>query len=105
MADIQVLTGADFDVAIGKGVVLVDFFAEWCGPCKMLSPILADVAKAMDGKVVVGKVDIDQESDIAMKFQVMSVPTLIIFKNGQEVRRVVGLKDKDSLVTLIRSVL
>ena len=81
--------------------VLVDFFADWCGPCKMLSPIVDEVASEnSDIKVV--KVNIDEAQDLAMKYQVMSIPTLVVIKEGKEINRSVGLIDKSEVISLIK---
>ena len=81
--------------------VLVDFFADWCGPCKMLSPIVDEVASEnSDIKVV--KVNIDESQDLAMKYQVMSIPTLVVIKEGKEINRSVGLIDKSEVISLIK---
>lgn len=85
-----------------KKTVLVDFFATWCGPCKMLSPILEEIEKEKPNDVEIYKVDVDQSFDLAKSFGVMSVPTLILFKNGTEAKRVIGLKSKDFLTNLIK---
>ncbi|AQT77631.1 thioredoxin [Chlamydia gallinacea] len=97
---VKIVTNENFNSFIASGLVLIDFFAEWCGPCKMLSPVLDAVASELSN-VSIGKVDIDNASAIAEKYGVSSIPTLILFKNGEEVDRVVGLKDKDTLVKLI----
>ena len=80
--------------------VLVDFWASWCGPCRMLSPIIDEVAKSTD-KVKVGKVNVDEESDLATKFAVMSIPTLILFENGKPVKQIVGVQSKDAILKMI----
>ena len=81
--------------------VLVDFFADWCGPCKMMAPIVAELATELDGKVKVGKINVDENSDIAVEYNVMSIPTLIVFKNGKEEKRLVGVRDKEELLRLL----
>lgn len=81
--------------------VLVDFWATWCGPCKMLAPVIEDLAARYDGKITVAKVDVDAESDLAMRFGIMSIPTVILFQNGEEVERKVGLLPKESYVELM----
>lgn len=94
---------ANFESTIQSGLVLIDFSAEWCGPCRALAPVLEEVATKMQGKVVVGKVDIDEAQATTAKYQVTSVPSLILFKDGQEVDRSVGLRDADSLETWINN--
>lgn len=92
-----------FNKAVSKGVTLVDFSAEWCGPCRALAPILEEVAKEVKGKAIVAKIDIDQNQKSTSDFNVTSVPTLILFKDGQEKQRIIGLKDAKSLVKMILS--
>ena len=81
--------------------VLVDFWASWCGPCKMLSPIIEEIEKEYDGKVKVGKVNVDEEMELALKYQVTSIPTVIIFKNGEAVNTSVGFRKKDEITALL----
>ena len=80
--------------------VLVDFFADWCGPCKMMAPIVEALATELDGKAKVGKINVDENSDIAIEYNVMSIPTLIVFKNGKEEKRLVGVRNKEELLEL-----
>lgn len=80
--------------------VLVDFFADWCGPCKMMAPIVEELATELDGKAKVGKINVDENSDIAVEYNVMSIPTLIVFKNGKEEKRLVGVRNKEELLKL-----
>ena len=82
--------------------VLVDFWAEWCAPCKMLAPTVAELAQEYEGKVKVGKVNVDQQMGLAMNFHVASIPTVICFKNGTPAKKTVGLCSKEELLDLLR---
>ena len=80
-----------FDEALAKGeLLMVDFWASWCGPCKMLAPVIDELAKQYEGKAVVGKVNVDEEQELAIRYGVMSIPTVIFFKDGKEIDRKVG---------------
>lgn len=81
---------------------VVDFWAVWCGPCKMIAPILEDIAKEYEGKLQVAKLDVDHNGESAMKYGVMSIPTLILFKAGQPVERIVGFMPKEKLLARIK---
>ncbi len=95
-------TSASFEQAIaGDKPVLVDFFATWCGPCRMIAPIVEEIASAFDGRAVVGKVDVDEEPGIAQRFGVMSIPTLIVFKGGKVVEQAVGARGKADIAAMI----
>ena len=96
------ITNQNFEQEVLKSdkKVLVDFWASWCGPCRMLSPIIDEVAKSTD-KVKVGKVNVDEESDLATKFAVMSIPTLILFENGKPVKQIVGVQSKEAILKMI----
>ena len=80
--------------------VLVDFYADWCGPCNAMAPVIEELATELDGKAKVGKINVDENSDIAVEYNVMSIPTLIVFKNGKEEKRLVGLRNKEELLSL-----
>ena len=97
------LTDENFQQTIAKGVTLVDFYATWCGPCRMIAPIVEQLAGKVQGKARVAKLDIDQAQQITASLQITSVPTLILFKEGKEVKRVVGVKDLDYLLNLVQS--
>lgn len=98
---IKILNNDDFDSTIANGTVMVDFFAEWCGPCKMMAPVLEEVAEELGDQVVIAKIDIDESIEVAAKFQITAVPTLILFKDGKETQRIVGVKDKEQLKELV----
>lgn len=100
------LTDSNFDEELKKATtpVLVDFFAEWCGPCKMLAPTLSEIATEYQDKLLVAKLDVDHNPAIAQKFGVMSIPTLIFFKNNQPVKQLVGYQDKASLIKVINEI-
>lgn len=85
--------------------VLVDFYADWCGPCKMMTPIVEGLAQGYDGKVKVGKLNIDDEMEIAQQYRVMSIPTFILFKDGKAVETSVGAMSKDELESKLQKVL
>ena len=92
------LTDANFDAETGKGVVLVDFWAEWCGPCLTQGPIIEKVADAMSGKAKITKFNVDGAGEVAERFGIRSIPTLIILKDGKEVERFVGVQQEAELV-------
>ena len=91
----------NFAAGIAHGLVLVDFYADWCGPCRMLTPVIEELAQEMQEKLVVAKVDTDQSVSVASEYEVTSIPTLILFKEGEQVKKVVGLKDLDSLRKMV----
>lgn len=82
--------------------VLVDFWATWCGPCKMIAPIVKEIADEYDGKILVGKVNVDEEPELTMQYNVSSIPTLMVFKNGQLVNKSVGYREKDEILKMLK---
>ena len=94
------LEGQNFDELINEERVLVDFYATWCGPCRMLSPILDEIVEEENIKLV--KVDVDKNEDIARRYGIMSIPTIILFKNGEEVNKNVGFIGKEELIEFIK---
>ena len=101
MADgIITLTSNSFDETVKSSTtpILVDFWAEWCGPCKAIAPVLKELSTELAGKVTIAKLDVDEHGDIAQRFNVMSIPTLLIFNNGEVQKRLVGAKGKGQLL-------
>jgi len=102
MADnVTHLSESTFDESVGSSSepVIVDFWAEWCGPCKMIAPILDEVATEQAGKVTVAKVNVDEHPGLARRYEVMSIPTLIVFKDGAPAKRLVGARGKGQLLS------
>ena len=98
----QHFTSATFEQAIaGDKPVLVDFWATWCGPCRMIAPVIEEVAGEFEGRAVVGKVDVDEEPGLAQRFGVMSIPTLIVMKGGKVVEQAVGARGKADVAAMI----
>jgi thioredoxin 1 len=98
-ANIVTLTEGNFSQEVLKSAtpVVVDFWAEWCGPCKMIAPVLEELAGEYDGKVKIAKVNIDEFQQIAIKYEINSIPTLLFFKNGQVADHVIGMRSKRDL--------
>ena len=97
---IVTLTGSTFDETVNGASkpIIVDFWAEWCGPCKMIAPILSEIASEQKDNLIVAKLNVDDHGEIAQRFNVMSIPTLLVFNNGEMVKRMVGAKGKGALL-------
>ncbi len=99
------LTNDNFDATTSEGVVLVDFWAPWCGPCRMIAPVIEELAEEYDGKAKICKVNTDEEQEIAVKFGIRSIPTIIFMKDGQVVDQIVGAQSKQALAEKLDSLL
>ena len=101
----KILNKNEFDAIKNNGIVLVDFYADWCGPCKMFAPVLEELSKEYEGKAAIVKVNVDNEQQLAAQYGVMSIPNLVLLKDGQVVKQVVGYQAKPALEALLNSVL
>ena len=97
------LTKSNFESEVlnYEGKVLVDFWASWCGPCKMIAPVIEEIANEFEGRVKVGKVNVDDEAELSIKYQVMSIPTILIFENGEITNKAIGYRSKEELIELL----
>ncbi len=100
--NVKELTEQTFNAAIEKGVVIVDFWATWCRPCLMQAPIFEEAAKEMQGKVVFAKLDVDKAKKISSTYRISGIPCLIIFKDGKEVGRLVGMQNKENIIAALK---
>jgi len=96
--NIKILTNKNFKTAIKRDLVLVDFWAPWCAPCKIIAPTLNEIAEEYSDKVTIAKVNVDQQKQVAQKFKIRNIPTLILFKDGKELKRITGVKPKRALL-------
>jgi thioredoxin 1 len=97
-ANILTLTDKNFDHQLKNKTVLIDFWASWCAPCRMMAPVLNEVSDSLSGNAYVGKVDVEKYQSIAAKYQIRNIPTMILFKNGKEVNRFVGMRNREFLL-------
>jgi len=98
---LRTLTDSNFDQEIKNGVVLVDFWAEWCGPCRRIAPIVEELAGQYDGRATVGKLNVDENPSVPGRFMIRGIPTLLLFKNGQLAETLVGLALKEDIARMI----
>lgn len=103
MSNVSELTSQTFDEAVAEGTTLIDFWAEWCGPCKMIAPMIDELASEYEGKAKVVKINIDNEGDLAARFSVNSIPTLLIIKDGEEAKRFIGVTPKSEISAALDS--
>ena len=105
MSEIKILTTETYEESIAAGVVVVDFYADWCGPCKSMAPVFEELALEYDGKAVFAKLNTDQNQQIAIANRVMTIPTFMIFKDGVQVDKAIGMIDKQTLKNKIEGAL
>ncbi len=105
MSEIMMLSDDNFTEKTADGVVVVDFYADWCGPCKMMAPVFAEASEAYNGKAMLAKINVDENRNIAMSNKIMSIPTMLFYKDGQVVDRISGVIDKGTLYSKIDALL
>ncbi len=98
---LEVITSENFDEVINSGPVLVDFYADWCGPCKMIAPILEELSQVYQNEVRIVKVNVNNDEQLAVKYQINSIPNLLAFKNGKVVKQVIGFQTKANLIKIL----
>jgi len=98
------LSKKEFDVFISKGIVVIDFFAEWCMPCLMMSPIIEELNQKFNGKIKFGKINVDDNQELAAKFKVQSIPNLIVFKDGKQVNQFIGSSSAEDLEEKLKKI-
>ena len=103
MADLTNVSDANFQAEVleSEQPVLVDFWASWCGPCRMIAPVIERIAEKFDGRIKVGKVNVDEEPEISLEYNIASIPTVMIFKNGEEVSKSIGYSDEAEIEQLV----
>lgn len=101
MSNLKIVTDASFESDIASGLTLVDFWAEWCGPCRMMLPRLEELSSKLEGKAVVAKMNVDENPKVPSDFRIMSIPTMILFKDGKPVDKAVGVQDAAALEAMI----
>lgn len=100
-ANVVYLDDSNFKNTIAKGVTLVDFYADWCGPCRMIAPIIEELSTEFNEKAKIAKLDIEKAQEVTSELQVTSIPTVIVFKDGNEMKRIVGVRDKETLKSMV----
>ncbi len=99
------LTNENFDATTAEGVVMVDFWAPWCGPCRMIAPVIEELAEDFEGKAKICKVNTDEQQDIAIKYGIRSIPTILFFKNGEMIDQMVGAASKDTFAEKLNALI
>lgn len=103
MSEIKHINQEDFEELIANNkLVLIDFFATWCPPCKMLAPVLEEVQKTLNDKIVIAKINVDENEEISRKFRIMSIPTMVLFQDGKQMQIEVGYKDFDAVMDFLK---